>query len=104
MSLDASFFPGPSPRLDLIVLTHLSAMRLLINDYIFHGVIVNHTSTRTLKHFITIFRLEFVRMKPFLVPASLNPKPTVVSLSKRNTSLIFPENGIRNQDFNLGQL
>ena len=34
-------------------------------------------------------------MKPFLVPASLNPKPTVVSLSKRNTSLIFPEKGIR---------
>ena len=102
MSLDASFFPGPSPRLDLIVLTHLSAMRLLITDYIFHGV--NNTSTCTLKHFITIFRLEFVRMKPFLVPASLNPKPTVVSLSKRNTSLIFPENGIRNQDFNLGQL
>ena len=29
-------------------------------------------------------------MKPFLDPASLNPKPTLVSLSKRNTSLIFP--------------
>ena len=47
---------------------------------------------RLLKHLITIFRLEFVRMNPFRVPASLNPKPTVVSLSKRNTSLIFPAN------------
>ena len=37
MSLDAISFPGPSLRLYLIVLTHLSAMRLLITDYIFHG-------------------------------------------------------------------